>query len=276
MIIAVILSLAGWCSGGMTEEYSKWYEQGIDYVRQGDLEGAKLSFSMALSYKPGDANAQRGLDMSEERLKQKVALAPAPVQVVPKSESKDRSSMRVTVGNAPGADEFERSGATGPLDEGGGFRAEVVYVKRYLEKGNPDIGGSFGGGLFVAQHSGTDVMGDTFDATAYGGLIQGGFVAKAGNHVVWEVGLYLGLGLADVDISDVTSSGTTVADSGTYAMGGLKAGVFYLWGEQVEVGLELGYESFATTVELTNGFMIDEITVKGAGPRVAAVVAYKF
>jgi hypothetical protein len=275
--LVLLLVTGAFCVVGnadTNEDYQTWYQQGVDYVKQGDLEGAKVSFSMALSYKPGDPNAQKGLRMTEERLNRAQSPETA-ATVAPEKKPKDWS-VRVTAGLAPAVDELEVEGFTGSFDSGDGGRVEVVAVRRLWNKNNPDIGWSFGGGAFGAKHSGTTAVGNELDVTAFGVLFQGGFAAKTGKYVVWEAGPYLGLGLASVDAPALEAAGLELQDPATYAYLGLKGGVFVLLNESFELGLEVGIESFSSTVEVTDGFATSDMTVSGVGPRVAAVVSYKF
>jgi hypothetical protein len=56
-------------SDGTAGEYETWYRQGIARVKDGDLEGARQCFAMALVYDPNAAEPLKGLLLAEERLK---------------------------------------------------------------------------------------------------------------------------------------------------------------------------------------------------------------
>ncbi|MEI6890659.1 MAG: hypothetical protein V5783_00680 [Pontiella sp.] len=185
-------------------------------------------------------------------------------------ESKD-FSIRVSLGNAPGIDEVESSGGSGSINDDGGARVEIIAVKRWWGKSNSNIGGSFGGGVFFGNHALSD-GGIEVDLTTFGVLLQGGFIAKAGDHIVLEVGPYLGIGIADNETSGYSGSGT-----GSYGLFGVKGGAFFLLGSKVELGLELGYEAFSHEQEYDGGWIGNEdVTFSGSGVHVAAVFAVKF
>lgn len=189
---------------------------------------------------------------------------------VEEAKSKD-FSIRVSIGNAPGIDEVEDSTGSGSVDDDGGSRVEVLAVKRWWSKNNPNIGGSFGGGIFIGSHALSD-SGIEVDLTTFGVLLQGGFIAKAGDNFVFEVGPYLGIGVAENETTGYTSEGR-----GSYGLFGVKGGAFVLLGENVELGLELGYEAFSHEQEYEGGWIGNEdVTFSGSGGHVAAVLAVKF
>jgi hypothetical protein len=112
-IIAVLLvTLCSIGYGDVSDDlYTKCYEAAIEQVAQGDLEGARDNFKLALGFKPDDANARKGLEMTEARLnKQPAAIAPAPVAPAPVATSQTSSktkeskdfSIRASLGTAPG------------------------------------------------------------------------------------------------------------------------------------------------------------------------------
>ncbi len=70
ILMLLISVMTGLCDADK-DEYAKWFQQGMDSVKTGNLEGAKQSFAMALAYKPDDPDASKGLAMSEERLNRK-------------------------------------------------------------------------------------------------------------------------------------------------------------------------------------------------------------
>lgn len=188
-----------------------------------------------------------------------------------REDSKD-FSVRISLGSAPGVDEVEFDGGdTVALSDEGGGRLEVLAVKRFWGKNESKVGGTFGGGLFFGGNSGKDNVGDTVDLSVFGVMIQGGVAVKAGDRVVLEFGPYLGVGIAENEVTGF-SSGT-----GAYGLFGVKGGVFVLLGERFELGLELGYEGFAQSQEFDDGFggTIDS-TWSGGGVRGALVAVIKF
>ncbi|MDZ8118073.1 hypothetical protein [Pontiella agarivorans] len=187
------------------------------------------------------------------------------------NKTKDKAnSIRISLGSAPGIDEVEDSTGTYSVDDDGGARVEILYVHRFWSKNNPAIGGMLGGGIFIGSHALSDGAADV-DLTTFGLLLQGGLAAKVGEQVVIEAGPYLGLGIAENE--------TTGYDDGTggYGLFGLKAGVFVLLGENVELGLEVGYEGFSHEQEYDGGWIgTDDVTFSGSGAHVAGVLAIKF
>ncbi len=94
---------------------------------------------------------------------------------------------------------------------------------------------------------------------------------KAGEKVVFEVAPYLGLGVASNETTGYTSG------TGSYGLFGVKGSAFVLLGDNVELGLELGYEGFSHDQEFDlGGGFTETVTFSGSGPRVAAVLAIKF
>lgn len=71
VILVLLVSVMTGFSNANENEYAKWFQQGIDSVKKGDLEAAKQRFAMALVCKPDDPEASKGLAMSEERLNRK-------------------------------------------------------------------------------------------------------------------------------------------------------------------------------------------------------------
>jgi hypothetical protein len=104
------------------------------------------------------------------------------------------------------------------------------------------------------------------------GLSRGSITAKAGDNVVLEVGPYLGFGVAENDTTGYSGSGR-----GSYGLFGVKGGAFVLLGDNVELGLELGFEGFSHDQEYEGGWIGNEtVTFSGSGGHVAAVLAVKF
>ena len=177
-------------------------------------------------------------------------------------------SIRISLGSAPGIDEVEDSTGSGSVDDDGGARVEVLFVKRWL--GDNPVGGFLGGGLFIGSHALSD-SGVEVDLTTFGGMIAGGFVGKIGNAFTYEVGPYLGLGIAENETTGYESG------SGSYAFFGVKGGAFVSLGDSIELGLELGYEGFSHEQEYEGGWLGNEtVTFSGSGAHVAAVLAVKF
>ncbi len=262
--------------GSLSDDlYEQWYQQGLEQIQQENLEGAKNSFEQALEHKPNDPDAQKGVRMAEERLaKEEVApVVQAPVKTVKKKNSKD-FSIRVSLGSTPGIDEGEVDGlGTLSIEDETGGQLEILVVKRFWSKNNPNLGGILGGGVFLSSNSGSDQTPPVFDydLTALGIMGQGGVAARFGDYVVVEVMPYFGIGGASVEITSFSDGGAP------YFIYGIKGGVFVLLGESIELGLELGYHGFSSEVELDfGGGVTTDLTLSGSGVRGALVAAIKF
>jgi|SRR6478736_2512881 len=180
-------------------------------------------------------------------------------------------SLRIAGGSVPGIDEADVDGfGTVSLDDKTGGRLEILAVKRFFGKSDSTVGGVFGGGIFFSGQSG-EAGGDEVKLSAFGGMIQGGVAIKLGHNWVVEFGPYLGLGVAETELTGFEDG------TGPYGFLGVKAGVFVGLGDRVELGLELGYEGFSQEQEFDDGFggTVD-VTFSGSGPRLAAVLAFKF
>ncbi len=185
-------------------------------------------------------------------------------------ESKD-FSIRVSLGSASGVDEVESNIInSGALEDEGGGQLEVLAVKRFWSKNNPNVGGLFGGGIFLGGNSGKYGNGDEVELSAFGGMIEGGFIAKAGEFVVFELAPYVGLGGATVNISGFSEG------SAPYILYGIKGGVFFLLGEFVELGVEAGIGGFSSEIEVEIFGNTGEATYSGDGFRGALVLVIKF
>lgn len=180
------------------------------------------------------------------------------------------NSIRITVGSAPGIDKVEDSGGSGTVSDDGGARVEIVYVHRFWSKNNPNIGGSLGGGIFMGSHALSN-SGVEVELSTFGIMGQGGFIARAGDMVVLEVGPYLGVGSANNETTGYAEG------SGTYGLFGVKGAAFIQLGENVELGLELGAEGFSHEQEYEGGWIGNEtVTFSGSGVHAAAVLSVKF
>jgi hypothetical protein len=184
-------------------------------------------------------------------------------------KSKD-FSIRLSAGSTPGYDEAEASGDSISLDDDMGTRIELLAVRRFFGSGESTLGGMLGGGLFFAGHSGQFELEDEIESSVFGAMMQGGLAVRAGQRVVFELGPYLGLGVAN---NEITGFGD---GTGPYVLLGLKGGVFVLLGNSVELGLEVGAEGISTEQEITDGFDTEDVTFSGSGVHVAAVLAIPF
>ena len=159
MKIFAIVTFALVCAssfGDVSDDiYKNCYEHALGKVREGDLQMAKLSFEQALSFKPNDPDAAKGLRMTEQRLNQESA-ASSYARVVPQepkvaesvpSKKKD-AGIRVSLGTSPGWNEFDFMGVGIDIDEEMGGQIEVVYQQRYWKDDQSTFAGVFGGGLF--------------------------------------------------------------------------------------------------------------------------------
>ncbi|MCF7816986.1 MAG: hypothetical protein K9M54_03800 [Kiritimatiellales bacterium] len=179
--------------------------------------------------------------------------------------------IRVSLGNAPGVEELEVDGAgTASLEDDGGGQLEILVVKRFWGANESTIGGVLGGGVFFTENRGKDGI-DEVNLSAIGAMIQGGVAAKAGDILIFEITPFVGLGVAEQEITGMTDG------RGGYVMYGIKGGAFVLLGSNVEIGLEVGYEGFANDVEFDfGGGATADGTFTGSGATVSAVLAVTF
>jgi hypothetical protein len=229
-----VLSASGMAGSGNVA-YENNYQRGLEAVQRGDLKRARVSFSTALFYKPGDADAQRGLELTEERLG---------IQRTEGNENRQKTKewfLRLSAGSAPGIDESfpDDTGAYEKDDGTLDLQFEAMVVKRFGVADGTRHGGLFGAGLFLAHHTYEDEMGAGYSNTGYGFLIQAGFVTRIGDHLYLELIPYIGLGGAAYGLDG-------------YGQVGIKMGAYLPVGKH-ELGLEVGYADFGTTTESGRG-----------------------
>jgi hypothetical protein len=177
--------------------------------------------------------------------------------------------IRISLGVAPGINEGEIGGFTGKLEDETGSQLEVLYARRHWTKSNPNFAGMWGAGLFLGGSSGKD-GGDEADLTIFGGMGQGGIAYKIGDIIVIEAQPYFGLGAASVELTGFTDG------SAPYFMYGIKGGLFAQLGKSFELGVEVGYQAFSSTVELEYLGYTEDLTLKGDGLHASLVAAIKF
>lgn len=194
----------------------------------------------------------------------------------PQTKSKN-TSLRVTLGSAPGVEKGKSSGvvsASGPIGDDGGARLEIMGIKRSWSESNPDIGGMFGAGLFIGGNKGED-EGSSIDILPIGGIFQGGVVYKAHDTLIFEAGPYVGLGIAVTD-TVIEGVGEFTNQTGPYVLYGIKGGVLFQVSASVELGFELGYEGFSMEQEYEYLGSTFDATYSGHGGRISGVLGIKF
>lgn len=180
-------------------------------------------------------------------------------------------SVRLSLGVAPGIDEVEGSS----VEDDSGSRLEILTVKRFWSGNNPkgsnrpQIGGSIGGGFFLGRHSMSE-PGLEVDMTAFGTIVQGGLVVDMGRGITFELTPYLGTGTAHNE-AEGFDDGT-----GPYYLYGIKGSAFILFNENIEIGVDVGYEGFTHDQEHDFGSETKEITYEGSGARVALIIGMTF
>lgn len=176
--------------------------------------------------------------------------------------------LRMSLGNAPGVEELDLDGAgTSSLDDDGGGELDFLVVNRFWASEDAPVCGVLGGGIFFAGHSGT-VGSNKVDLSAFGLMAQGGLAARAADFVVFEFGPYLGIGVAEQEITGFSDG------RGAYVMYGLKGGAFFSLGSNIELGLEVGYGGFANNVEFdVGGGLTQDGTFTGDGAKAAVVLS---
>lgn len=189
------------------------------------------------------------------------------------AKSDNDHGIRISLGVAPGINEGEIMGSNFVIEDDTGGQIEVLYQRRHWTKDNPNFAGIWGAGLFYANASGTDTIAPVYDydLTAFGIMGQGGVAWKIGDIVVIEAQPYLGLGVANAQITGFTDGGAT------YVMYGIKGGVFVELGKSFELGAEVGYQGISSTVELDfGGGDTEDLELTGDGLHAALVLAIKF
>ena len=177
-------------------------------------------------------------------------------------------SMRISLGIAPGIEKADTPTGTIRSEDDIGSRLEILGIKRFWDANMPAIGFSVGGGLFFGTHSQSE-PGFDVDIATYGFMAQGGITADMGNGFTLELSPYLGAGSA-YNSTENFNDGT-----GPYLLYGIKGGAFMLFGENIEVGVEVGYEGFTHEQEYDFGSFSDEVTYSGHGAHVALVIGVK-
>lgn len=206
------------------------------------------------------------------------ALAADEITEVSSKSDKDMG-IRVSLGVAPEITEVEFPGVTFNAEGDAGGQFEVLFVRRHWSKTNPDFAWIWGAGLFFSSSNGTDdddLDPWEYDLATFGILGQGGVAYRIGNIVVLEAQPYLGVGGASLEAQD--ASGFEVLDgTASYFLFGIKAGAFVEITDNIELGVEVGYQGFnaETEVEDLIGFNYDLI-LSGNGLHAAGVIAFKF
>ena len=176
-----------------------------------------------------------------------------------------RTALRIT----PGVSDLSYySGAiSGETKADDGGRLEVLAVKRYWSGKESQAGGTLGGGLFVGRQDGReDGTHNKIEISSFGAMIQGGLALRGGDHFIFELTPYVGVGGAQNRIKGFS------IENGPYYFYGIKGGFFFELSQSIELGLELGYEGFKQEVEYEN------MTIKstGSGFSGGLVLAVKF
>jgi len=287
MIAAFLLTAMSSFCGTDETGFSKWYEQGVEHVKERDLPSAKQCFTRALRCKPDDADAQRALDMTEERLDRQYATqpntTPIPLHAETTRKSNKTSGLRVAVRNHPGISEGEYDWyvSTGINDnyvlqyhEQEGVQLDIMYVKRFLGRdGRNRFGGSVGGGLFYANASGQGAAGEV-DLTGVGLVGEGAVVYRLLESFILEMGGALGVGVADLES---TSFGVSEEyENATYLSWTVKGGAYCRLSANMEIGIEVGYMLFESSAEEDRDGTIADLTYSGDGFQGGVVLAMSF
>ena len=187
-------------------------------------------------------------------------------EVVATKGTAAKQGIRVAIRNAPGVEEFEEEFGsltdTYAVDSQDGIQIDVMYARRHMGKdGNNTAGPMWGAGVFMANSSGKEPGGSgEVELTAFGAIAEGGIAVQLGKVVVLEAAPFLGLGVADQDITGFTSG------SGGYVLYGVKTAIYFQIGGNMELGLEAGYSGFASSGELDyGGGIITDVTFTGDG-----------
>ena len=189
--------------------------------------------------------------------------------VLEAQRNSDGVSFRFSLGIAPGIDEVEDSTGTYDVNDDEGSRLEILAVKRFWDVNNPEIGWSIGGGFFFGSHSMSE-PGYDVDLSTFGTMVQGGVIFDMGGGFILEFGPYLGAGVADNE-TEGFSDGT-----GPYFLYGIKGSALIELNENIEIGVNLGYEGFTHEQEYDFGLRNEDVTYSGHGAHVALIFGVNF
>ncbi len=189
------------------------------------------------------------------------------------------ADLRVKLGNAAGVTQvdlidFVNGNATG--DTGGNFQVELILSNRQ-QAGAYFVGGV---GLFGRTHEGD--VNDPFlpthvqyDAGGVSGTAGIGVVAGPNFHMEGRVELDLGSGSPTLTTPGAIWNSTR---DGGYAAWDLIVGGYYTVSQPgLQIGLELGVQSFSGDFQIMNGFGFwDDAKVKGSGGIANLVIGVRF
>jgi hypothetical protein len=206
--------------------------------------------------------------------------SPAPAQnaaSAPTAASTTKD-LRIRFGSTTGITELEDDGFVYSLEDDGGGNFQIDFVVGLYR--TTTVGLVLSAGLFSREHSGFD--NDPFFPTKIeytaGGISLGagiGIQVSPKAHV--EGRLELGLGSGEPTFTSPGAAWNPV-QSGPYASVSLIVGGYItLSTPGLQLGLELGSQSFSGSFEIWNnaGFW-DEATVNGSGGMVNAVLGFRF
>ena len=186
------------------------------------------------------------------------------------------SDIRVKLGSAPGAKEFEVNGITTDLerDGGGNFQIEAVFSPVQADP----VGFVFSAGIFGRNHRGNEnvftqsrVEYDAGGISVAGGL---GIKASPNFHFEGKLGLDLGAGRP----KSTPGLGWFSTENGGYAALSLIFGGYYTVGKPgLQLGLELGAQSWNGDFRYQNNVgQWTDGTVKGSGGFANFVIGVRF
>ncbi len=193
-----------------------------------------------------------------------------------------KGAIRVAIRNAPGIDEvevdFDGSVSTDPLDAKSGAQIDVMYVKRFMgADGANAVGGVLGGGVYFSGQSGEDNESEV-EISTFGLIGQAGVAWNVADVAVLELLPFIGIGASSVDLTDKTNTFVFESGTGAQIMGGIKGGVYFMIGDNIELGLEAGYTASATgtTIEFPAPLPDATAIFSSGGFQGGAVIAVKF
>ncbi len=182
--------------------------------------------------------------------------------------------VRVKLGSAAGAHEFEIGGVDmGPSFDtsGGNFQVEVDITPRLEEP----VGYVFGAGIFGRRHEGH--FGDTDVAYDASGLsLAGGISARADENLHFEGKFELDLGSGNVSLSTSGPPWPPTREGGYSAVSIIGGGYYTVSQPGLQLGLELGVQSFRGNFQSWNGAGWDDGDVRGSGGTINFTIGYRF
>jgi hypothetical protein len=208
-----------------------------------------------------------------------VALIFAVVPVIALAAENDMD-LRIKLGTAASIDEL--SDDSSKITIGGDVSSNAQLELLYSHYFSPTTSAIIGAGFFSRTHSGSEDLGTgsgetSLDYNAQGVSVSFGVGLKPTDNVRWEGRVELGVGEGDPSLS---TPGVIWHDtkSGSYTSASIILGGYYSFTKPgVELGLELGSQSFQGDWKIWNsGGYWSDFTFKGNSVAANLILGYRF